>query len=553
MASKASTFLLKFAVSFAALAGIAAFTIPAQVSAATNAARIVYAIGDVSATDSGGTRRAVKKGDFIVSGDTVVTTRGRAQLKLTDGGFVALNPNTEYAIEDYEYEEAAPAKGRSFFNLLKGGVRMVTGAIGRSNKSGWRMRTSVATIGIRGTSGYFRYIDDSGALARATPFRPVTLSAGDAQGRRLSVTVDGGEFTWQDADSGLQGIMGPGEWVCDAGCLQAANGAGQEEDGGYFVIPEQDEFESADDQVSDADVGPIPAGPAPDGTHILVSFPFIEVNPSFPSFGPPTLLNSLADGEDTDGMLNNGLFGSLDEFEWFTGFPCETCIFTRNGGQEIVDAAPDGSTFSNTYAAEWGRVIENWNVQDAFGAIQQVTGHFTWIATLEPTPDSELPTTGIMVYDKDIGGTLAALTAGPGTFTEAADVRTSIRIEVDYGNAGLINDFRIEVPVGGFPSGAGFVLQSNQPTAVQINSGFLNFNSLASTITVPAGSAADMAAGNTGMCNSGCTFFGTAVFGPAGLASNGVAAKAVTGAYQGNTNQFSYPPFSVNGAFIVED
>ena len=250
-------------------------------------------------------------------------------------------------------------------------------------------------------------------------------------------------------------------------------------------------------------------------------------------------------------MLNTALFGTLDEFEWFTGFPCETCSFTRNQGPEVADPAPDGSTFSNTYNAEWGRVIDTWNVVDAFGAIQQVTGQFTWVATLDPTPTAERSTTGIMVYDNDIGGTLASLTAGASTFTETADVRTSVRIEVDYGNAGLINDFRVEVPVGGFPSGSGFVLQSTMPTAATINSGFLTFSSLASTITVPAGSLPDIAAGNTGMCNSGCTFFGSVVFGAAGIGAN--AAKAVTGAYQGNTDQFSYPPFSVNGAFIVED
>ena len=90
-----------------------------------------------------------------------MTGKGRAQLKLTDGGFVALDPNTEYVIEDYRFDQASSDSGRSFFNLVRGGVRFVTGAIGKVKRKNWRMRTAVATIGIRGTGAYARYGDDS--------------------------------------------------------------------------------------------------------------------------------------------------------------------------------------------------------------------------------------------------------------------------------------------------------------------------------------------------------------------------------------------------------
>ena len=102
-----------------------------------------------------------QKGDIIASGDAVVTGKGRAQLKLTDGGFVALDPNTEYVIEDYRFDQASSDSGRSFFNLVRGGVRFVTGAIGKVKRKNWRMRTAVATIGIQGTGVYARYGDDS--------------------------------------------------------------------------------------------------------------------------------------------------------------------------------------------------------------------------------------------------------------------------------------------------------------------------------------------------------------------------------------------------------
>ena len=200
----------------------AAALAPASAVAASHAAKIIYAIGDVSATDASGSRRSVKRGDFIASGDTVVTGKGRAQLKLTDGSFIALNPQTEYAFEDYSYDDAAPSRSRSFFNLVRGGVRLVTGAIARSNRSGWRLRTSVATIGIRGSGGYFRYL---------TP-------------DSLRINVDFGGFTATDPDTGLESDLGPGEYICNSPCLPV-DGAGDQEDLTYYdPEEEQRDFEN---------------------------------------------------------------------------------------------------------------------------------------------------------------------------------------------------------------------------------------------------------------------------------------------------------------------
>ena len=49
----------------------------------------------------------------------------------------------------------------AFFNLVRGGVRFVTGAIGMVKRKNWRMRTAVATIGSQGTGAYERYGDNS--------------------------------------------------------------------------------------------------------------------------------------------------------------------------------------------------------------------------------------------------------------------------------------------------------------------------------------------------------------------------------------------------------
>lgn len=508
---------------------VAALIVPLTAAAATAAAKVVYALGEVSARDATGARRTLAKGDLLVAGDTVITVKGRAQVQLTDGGFVALNPATEYAIEDYSFDSATPDSGHSFFNLLKGGVRLVTGAIGRSNRANWRMRTTVATIGIRGSGGFFFYVPG--------------LNPGDPE--RLRINVDYGGFTATDPSTNVENPLDPGQYICQPAC-SALDGPSGPEDASYLDIENIEDQRYAAGQdllagVGEEGPGPIPAGAAPAGTHISVSFSFTENN----LFGsPPVILAGLADGVETEpGTENDARFGSLEEFSFFTGFPCEPCVYTRNGAQEIVDrTGPDSpnpnASFNTALSAEWGRVVGPWNMVDATGGQHTYVSHFHWVASTMPTPDAGLPAGGVMVYDKDVGGTLATHTFGTSGATEVATARTNVRIEVDYG-ADSIEDFRIS---GGFPSGTSYLLQSASPTSLSGSQGSVFFSHPTSHITVPGDA-----------CSSGCTtgnseFFSAAVFGPAGPNAEGF-----TGSFHGATYQFfGAPPHSLNGTFIVQ-
>lgn len=127
----------------------AALCVAATASAA--AGRVMYAVGEVSARDTVGTARAVRRGDAVAPGETLVTGAGRLQVRFQDGSLVSLQPKTEFSVERYEYD-AGKQEGRSFFGLLRGGIRAVTGAIGRVDRTRYRVRTPFATIGIRGTT-----------------------------------------------------------------------------------------------------------------------------------------------------------------------------------------------------------------------------------------------------------------------------------------------------------------------------------------------------------------------------------------------------------------
>lgn len=126
------------------------------------AGKIVYSYGQVEATGADGTIRPLLRGDTIDTGDAVRTQNGRTQIRFTDGGFVALQPNTEYRLDEYNFQGAADGSERSFFHLIEGSIRLVTGLIGRSNKENFQLTTPVASIGIRGTSGKCSHTESGG-------------------------------------------------------------------------------------------------------------------------------------------------------------------------------------------------------------------------------------------------------------------------------------------------------------------------------------------------------------------------------------------------------
>ena len=127
------------------------------------AGRIEFAYGQVAIENASGTDESIRKGKKVNAGDTVVTERGRAQIRFTDGSFVSLQPKTSFKIDDYNYAGKEDGSERSVFSLFRGGLRTITGLIGRRNKSNYRLNTPVATIGIRGTA-YRLLIQDDGSL-----------------------------------------------------------------------------------------------------------------------------------------------------------------------------------------------------------------------------------------------------------------------------------------------------------------------------------------------------------------------------------------------------
>ena len=94
----------------------------------------------------------LSSGGPVYQGDRLITGNGDiAVIAFTDQSRVTLLSNSQLVVEQFKYEPEQPRKNISFFNLLKGGVRAVTGLIAGLNRENVQFKTLTATIGVRGT------------------------------------------------------------------------------------------------------------------------------------------------------------------------------------------------------------------------------------------------------------------------------------------------------------------------------------------------------------------------------------------------------------------
>src|SRR5262245_61043142 len=103
--------------------------------------------GDVKANG-----QPVRQDQRLNPGTTLSTgPNSQLVLRFDDNQRVVLNQNTEFRIVDFRYNSANRADDRAVLDLIKGALRVVTGAISSRNPSGFQLRTPQATIGVRGT------------------------------------------------------------------------------------------------------------------------------------------------------------------------------------------------------------------------------------------------------------------------------------------------------------------------------------------------------------------------------------------------------------------
>jgi hypothetical protein len=142
--------------------------------------------GDVRVEVAGAQSRALIPGQRLDSGSLVTTARGaRVMLRFDDGQWAALDQDTQLRIEEFHYRPQAPAADRAIFVLLRGALRIVTGALGRRNPEAFELRTSKVIVGVRGTDFMVSISDPvylsvlEGAVAATNAGGSATFRAGE--------------------------------------------------------------------------------------------------------------------------------------------------------------------------------------------------------------------------------------------------------------------------------------------------------------------------------------------------------------------------------------
>jgi hypothetical protein len=173
------------ALLFAALLLATAFAWAGQV-----AGTVVHLSGPLMARKADGTVKVLALKSEVESGDTLVSEKNTyAQLRFVDNSEITLRPGTTFKIENFAYDAAKPEADSAAFSLVKGGLRSITGLLGKRNKDKFSMKTPSATIGIRGTTFVVQYVSTppaTGGPGGAGSFQESVLQMlgnGSAQGK----------------------------------------------------------------------------------------------------------------------------------------------------------------------------------------------------------------------------------------------------------------------------------------------------------------------------------------------------------------------------------
>jgi hypothetical protein len=127
----------------------------------------------------GSTRVLGPKSD-VEDGDTLVSEKNTyAQIRFIDNHDITLQPGTTFRIDHFAYDAAKPEGDSAAFSLVKGGLRSITGLLGKRNKEKFELKTPSATIGIRGTTFIVQYVPALAPSGAATvPAAPTVPAAG---------------------------------------------------------------------------------------------------------------------------------------------------------------------------------------------------------------------------------------------------------------------------------------------------------------------------------------------------------------------------------------
>ncbi len=162
--------LPKFAAALTGALLAAAFLATHAAHAAEAVGHVTHLSGLLTAKRADGTSKVISVKSAIQEGDTLSTEKDTyARVKFADGGEVVLRPGSQLEVKAYAFSQDKPQSDNIVLNMLKGGLRVVTGLVGRRSRDAIRLSTATATVGIRGTHfGALICQNDCGGVPTAT-------------------------------------------------------------------------------------------------------------------------------------------------------------------------------------------------------------------------------------------------------------------------------------------------------------------------------------------------------------------------------------------------
>lgn len=153
---------------------------------------------------SGKQECGLRYGLDLEEGDTVRTgDKSWAVLQFLDGAKITVRPSTEVRIENYRFVESSEApRNHASFELTRGSLRVLTGAIVRGKNTGYRVRTPDITMEMRGADHDVTHV--------APQFTPMGDAAPGSYGKTFIgeavMKGGGGDITLRDGQAAFAAL-----------------------------------------------------------------------------------------------------------------------------------------------------------------------------------------------------------------------------------------------------------------------------------------------------------------------------------------------------------
>ncbi|WP_339890569.1 FecR family protein [Neptuniibacter pectenicola] len=504
---------------------------------------VILSFGQNTA-ESAGAQRVLKRkvdvyaDDLLKTGDT-----GRLQIRFTDGARLSLKTGTEFKIAEYQFDEANPEDGKAVYRLLKGGMRTLSGQIGKVDKEDYTLDAVVATIGIRGTDFT---VDKQGDEVKGS-VNNGAINVANKGG--ASDIAKGFSFQLVGAEGTINRFRTPATVNrSDASKQQAAAASLPEAEAS---VPAAD-VNSESTQTITVAASPDPSGngeTASNGSVVALAFSQSGVGASIggveisagsihgdDSSSDITVDHSLAGGDVITGVVFN------DESSLYSD-PCSPCTVS---GPPIIGVVVDQDKATlGTAEVSWGRWASGYTVVEN-GGLTASLGSFHFMYSEDLTPASTITSkTGTLLYryDSTHGGATSPQdrTGSTGTLTDYSSVTgtdghtySGTYLLVNFG-AQALTEVGIEAEVGG----ATYVLRDDPSLG-----GDISLNSVLNGQEVAL----------TGSCSGGgCNPVSTNLSGHMSLDFVGDNAEgAVTSYAAEGVNAVTSQPAAISGTILFE-